>query len=105
MKAEIEPLKGKYYGTSVSIEINGVHSGAVSLWLPGDRPSDRELANYGLNASDWDKNTPIDDGWGGKEPLRKSDLWCDSHHETQQTYELAQLICEAINNADRHTDR
>lgn len=78
MHAQIRPLKGKYYGTLIDIiHPNGTYT--LDIWFQGDgTPSERELADIPKGEQIWDYL----DG---------------SHMETKDGYELAQLICDAIN--------
>lgn len=96
MRAELKPLVGKYYGTEVEIS-DGRSSTSITLWFrweDGDTPSVRELEPYSLDA--WNRNTLVDDGWGGKEPIRQS--YVDySHCETQRTLEFAAALVDTIN--------
>lgn len=84
MKAELLPLKGKYYGTIVEItdEETGYQE-EVRVWYMGNyKPSHREL-------DDWAKS------WSG----RDGDPWeaCDSHFESEQGLEIAERLVKAIN--------
>ena len=96
MKVELEPLEGKYYGTIINTE-----HGHIEIWFHGDFiPSDRELASCGFTRKDWDENILIDDGWGGKEKIRSSDLIDSGHYENQITYRTALKIVDALKDID-----
>ena len=75
MKATIEPLKGKYYGTKIIIEQEDSY-GCITLWgaLSHGEHSIRELE------AGWDE-----------------DLCGMDHVEDAGDYELAQFICQQIN--------
>lgn len=78
MRAFIEPLDGKYYGTKVWTE-----AGDVEIWCPNPRrPSDRQLQEW----------YPMD------EPL--SEYMCDNHYETAISYEMAQAFVRAVADID-----
>lgn len=80
-KAELEPLRGKYYGSHVKLTGPNGESDLIEVWVMGDHePSERELA-------DWDE--------GEYGPFEIS----DSHYETAFGYEVCKLIVEAINGA------
>jgi len=102
MKAELLPLKGKYYGTRIDITDGETRIGPIDLWFSDYTPSDRELEVYGVTREQWDNNSvEIDDGWGGKCKVRDADLFPDSHHETVKTLEVARIIVDAINGASK----
>lgn len=69
-------------------------------WTDNDsfEPSDRELDNLGYTREDWDNNIEIDNGWGGKSPIKECELIDFSHFESQDTYLDALKIINAINN-------
>lgn len=104
MKAEIAPLEGKYYGTEIRIiglpfpctNYNGTC--AFTIWYSANyQPSDRELDKAGITREDYNNNSLIECGDGETLPARAFLEICDSHFESQFTYELAQLIVHAIN--------
>lgn len=79
MKAQIEPLDGKYYGTTIIVDHPNdyVH---MTLWFMGDGyPSERELG--GDTYEFW---KDMGDG-------------CDSHYESKDCYEFCKKLVEAIN--------
>ena len=96
MRAHIEPLVGKYYGTSVVIDEPGFGGGHINLWFATGIPSDRELQGAGLTREQWDSNAVVDDGWGGQCGCRDADFFCDSHYECQKTFEVAKAILAAL---------
>jgi hypothetical protein len=109
MKARILPLEGKYYGTEIEIDIEKSFPENIvvfKLWNCGNyEPSDRELQEHNITRREWDADKlmlPREDGWGGKTD-KPRDVYeiCDSHFESQDTYELAQIICNAINSAEK----
>ena len=96
MSIELEPLEGKYYETRISGTIGGKR-----FWLSvssEDRePSDRELAECGVSRENWNNNVEVDDGWGGRCPVRSAELMdSGGHYERQLTLEIAQKIVEAL---------
>jgi hypothetical protein len=98
MDAEILPLVGKYYGTTIRIN-NGMAKGRdIKLWFDSGEPSDRELATRGYTRDEWESNIDVDDGCGGISPIKSCGLICDSHYECQETYRVAQAIVDALGN-------
>lgn len=89
MKAEIEDLGKKYYGTTVTIHSDGgIEQGCFQVWVMGDyEPSDREmvLARESLEMPE-----------AAKEEL-KTEWLCDSHYETNLSYNIAKYIVDGIN--------
>jgi len=84
MKALLEPLDGKYYGTEVSIvhtdeDPNEFQGGTIQIWVMGNHePSRRELEGY-------------PDEYGFEFEI------CDTHYETETGLEIAELLVEAVN--------
>jgi len=79
MNAKIQPLKGKYYGTT--IELDGGE--LIEVWIMGDwTPSARQLEYWGMTLQE-----AQDDG-----------MMCDSHYESADCYKLVERIVKAINN-------
>lgn len=77
MKAKIEPLKGKYYGTTISLE-NGE---GITVWVMGDyKPSIRQLEELSMTY----------------EEAKDDDYFCDSHFESETSYKVAVAIVEAL---------
>tara|TARA_Y100000310_G_scaffold43459_1_gene40540 strand:+ start:2348 stop:2647 length:300 start_codon:yes stop_codon:yes gene_type:complete len=98
MKAELEELNGKYYGTIVNISDGEVET-SITIWDSGTFiPSDRELESHGFTRDEWENDVETDDGWGGKTTVRKLDIVCDSHFESRWTHEFAQKLVDSINN-------
>ena len=73
MSAIIRPLKGKYYGTVVEGDFMGQYFEVV-VWLSGDEQSIRE---------DITDEEIMETG--------------ENHYENVESFELAKLICDAIN--------
>ena len=97
MKATIQPLKGKHYGTDIEV-VDGDISTIISVWCNADYvPSDRELEERGYTREQWDKNDIVADGWGGEIEIQSSGIICDGHFESQWQYALCQKIVKALN--------
>ena len=97
MKATLEPLVGKYYGTIITIDF-GDGTEEINLWDMGDyEPSKRALAERGYTEEEWETNAIVDDGWGGKMEVREDDFRSSGHYESKTTYERALLIIEKLN--------
>lgn len=99
MKAELKPLKGKYYGTKIKvIDDNGTEAD-IEIWDSGDyTPSKRELEANGYTEEQWQENALVGSGWDDtKIPIREMDIVCDNHFESKQSYELALKIVEKLN--------
>ena len=74
LKARLEPLKGKYYGSTITLYDDNGDITEFEIWVMGDyTPSERELAD--------DPEFEV----------------CDSHFESKAGYELCQTIVKAIN--------
>jgi hypothetical protein len=95
MNAEVLPLRGKHYGTTVRLSIDN-RCYDISIWIPVGPPSDEELADWNLTYEDWKNNVEVDDGWNGKEPIR-SMFPCDSHFQSRLEVQIAHYIANAIN--------
>ena len=101
MIAKLKPLKGKYYGTKITVtehteDPHNPIEAHIEIWDSGDgTPSKRELEMYGYTEEQWENNSLIYDGWG-KSPIREV-IVCDSHFESKQTYGLALKIVEKLN--------
>jgi len=106
VKAEILPLKGKYYGTEIVITDDYGFRYCITLWNDGNfEPSDRELAGI-CTIEQWRNNEFLPnelDPWTGKKGVYAKDAIeiCDSHFESRNTYELACKLVDLINNAGR----
>jgi len=87
MKAKLEALNGKYYGTIINIETdNGATK--INIWFMGDyEPSDRQLKEWQFTRKQWDNN---------------KEMGCDSHYESKDGYILAEIICNAINKGGKN---
>ena len=96
MKATLEPLNGKYYGTKITIADGPLAGRGISLWFANGEPSCRELASWGYTQEQWDSNALVDDGWGGLSPIKSLDLICDSHYECKDTLRIAEAIIETL---------
>ena len=104
MKASLLPLEGKYYGTVIYVSSAG-HETTFEVWDSADyQPSDRELARAGVTRQQYDDNAILsyEDFGGEVYPVsaRERCEVCDSHFESQWTYELAKKIVAAINDED-----
>jgi hypothetical protein len=87
MKAEILPLKGKYYGTKIEIEDGGI-STEIKIWCSGNyTPSDRELDEADMSRAEYNEN---------KNDEQSSIDTSGGHFESQWTYKLAEKICERL---------
>lgn len=97
--AQVVPLNGrKHYGTSVNIALSvgpSHRSFNINVWVPVGRPSDEELADWGIDADGWENNVEVDDGWGGTEPIQ-SMLPSDGHYQSQIELAIANRIAEAL---------
>lgn len=84
MKAKLEPLDGKYYGSSISVRLDDGSFGEINVWIHDRRwiPSRRELER-------WRFKTP--------EEAKDNDVTCDSHFESDVGYEICLKIVEALN--------
>lgn len=80
-RADIIPLHGKYYGTTVTYDSGyGAHS--VDIWI-GDfsEPSKRQLEDWGMTLEEAKADGMMDDG----------------HYETVTTYGAAVVLCKFLN--------
>ena len=97
MKAELLPLTGKYYNTTIMV-------GSVQIKLCGGegRPSDREFEEAPFTIEQWEKNEELfDNGWGGKCSPKELDYFDYGHCEKQDTYLIAQKIVDILNTKER----
>ena len=86
MKATIEPLQGKYYGTKINFEYIGkrIEKGVIEVWHMGDyKPSKRQLQYWGVKSI---------------KEAHDNDYPCDSHFETEITYKICVEIKNALEN-------
>ena len=96
MDVELDAINGKYYETRISGTANG-KAFWISICSDDREPSDRELEEYGITRSDWNNNVEVDDGWGGRCPVKSSELMdSGGHYERQLTLEIARKILEAL---------
>ena len=96
LKAEIIPLMGKYYGTVIKIQKEDA-VWDIRLWNNSNpEPSERQLLDIGYTKEDWENNSLIPDGWGDEVEIRKANLFSDNHYESQQTFDIAQIIVKGI---------
>lgn len=100
MDAKILPLYGKYYGTHVKIESGPASGHLINVWVPTGEPSERELDSWGTTRADWDNNVIVDDGWGGKAPIKSLGYLCDGHYESELSLRIANAIVEALKHVD-----
>lgn len=95
MKARIKPLSGKYYGTKVKV-FDQHGSFTIELWDNDDfLPSVRECEDSGITQQQWIDNEIID-GFHAKEILEI----CDSHFESDLTYNRALKLVKLINGVE-----
>ena len=108
MKAELVPFTGKkYYGTEVRITDeewtgNSDYDGYMSIWVMGNYvPSRRELEGYEKRDDKWVRWEPEETHAGITYPGEWIEYEIsDSHYETETSLKIAELLVEAINNAD-----
>ena len=79
MKAKIDYLKGKYYGTLIGIDTGG----GITVWITEGNPSQRQL-------NEWDMTL---------EEAKADGMLCDAHYETDASYQIACKIRDIINEA------
>ena len=101
MKAKLEPLNGKYYGTKITVTSDSGTDYQITIWDNGDYvPSQRELDGM-CTVQEW-----IDNAWLPSEPnyegghgmyAKEACEVCDSHFESRETHELALQIIERLN--------
>lgn len=99
MKAILEPLKGKYYGTKITVLDDNGTKAHIEIWDDGDyTPSKRELETNGYTEKQWEENEMVETGWEDvRLPIRDLDIVSDSHFESKQSYELALKIMDKLN--------
>lgn len=100
VKCNLEPLKGKYYGSSLEVEWNG-HTYTLNLWERVTyTPSKRELDSHGLTEQQWlgDELTDVDywDASNGKATAREVLDTADGHYEDKGTYEFLMKLKEIL---------
>lgn len=100
MRATILPLKGKYYGSEMSIEYKG-HEYYIQVWERTTFvPSKRELDNYCLTEKQWVDNEQVPVASLGKvwtEAAREILDTSDGHYEDKGTYEFLVALEEKLN--------
>ena len=100
MKAELLPLKGKYYGTKVKVTNDNGSEYFLTFWSGECRePSDRELKGQ-CTIEQWRDNEelPIEDGWGNPTTRACDLVACDScHFESRETYATAKELVDLVN--------
>ena len=97
IRAKLKPLKGKYYGTKITLDFGGYEE-EIELWDSAYFiPSERELNRDGFSKKEYEENIFVEDGWGGKQSIQELLAPCDSHFESQTTYERAIEIIKRIN--------
>ena len=80
MKAWIEELNGKYYGTIVAFE-HGKSKGGIEVWFNSDyRPSARQLVNWGMTEKE----------------AQEEQMTCDGHFESSDGYLIAEAVRDAL---------
>lgn len=88
-KAVILPLDGKYYGTKVKIYFEDDRDTIINIWSGSDwKPSERERISCQECDFEFKDVNPC------------YDCFCDSHYETENDYNLAKIICDALNALD-----
>jgi hypothetical protein len=97
MKAELQPLEDKYYGTEIRIDDaddNEFSEGLIQIWVMGNyKPSRRGLENLRRNWIEETGMEPTDEEWHDE----KASYFCDSHYETETSLHIAELLVKAIN--------
>lgn len=98
MKAELQPLNGKYYGTIISITEGDLQDNEIKIWISSDdwsrpgggaQPSDRELIYHQISREEHERlyysdpdSTPVDISGG--------------HYESIATLRVATAIIKAL---------
>jgi hypothetical protein len=93
--AEVRPLQGKHYGTTVAFHYAN-RTFAINVWIPVGPPSDEACADWGITKEQWEANVEVDDGWGGTMPIQ-SEFPCDSHYQSEIEKLVAGHIDYALN--------
>jgi len=103
MKAVLQELKGKYYGTIIKITTNEGFEYDIKLWNSGSYvPSARELELAGLTEKQWVNNEIVtlldaESREIDQMPAREIYEVCDSHFESRETYALALEMVARLN--------
>lgn len=103
MKATLEPLNGKYYGTKIQLGCGG----SIKVWLTfegdvggkGYVPSDRLLERENITRQQWDNNEPVRflDEFGEWDSDYAKEVVCAvDHFEDQLSYEVAKHIAQSL---------
>lgn len=88
LHAQIKPLKGKYYGAKISLEVGEREVGQITVWLavPSgsdlSAPSQAQLEAYGYSSA--------------QEALEDC-FPCDSHYQSKLDQHVAEAILRALN--------
>ncbi len=91
---EVAELKGKYYGTEILDSRGNV---VCKIWYhtqfnPSEREEAEKQAHHDRAVG---KGEDCNNGW--ETGCGCYDWYADSHHESQETYELAKAFVEAAN--------
>jgi hypothetical protein len=99
MIATLEPRNYKYCGTKITVIDDNGREAQIEICDTDDlTPSKRELEANGYTEQQWEENTLVNCGLGGKKiPIREMDIACDNHYESKQAYELALKIVDKLN--------
>ncbi len=81
MKAYISPFVGAYYGTEIILDYGKIKS-SFRVWISDFPPSKRQLESWGFKT---------------EQEAYDNDYICDQHYETSESYRIAELIINAIN--------
>lgn len=95
VKAEVRPLSGKHYGTTVKLII-ATRAYDINVWIPLGPPSEADLESWGVTQQQWMENVEVDDGWGGAEPIQRM-YPCDNHYQSEVEKVVAEHIAYALN--------
>lgn len=96
MKAKLAPLKNKYYGTCIDLQVSKYETTGIEIWCSHENiPSTRECAQYKITQQQWINNAPIKTQ-GGTYPAKEILEICDSHFESEFTFQLAQHILKSL---------
>ena len=97
MKAKIDDLNGKYYGTKIHIIDGKLKGNVISIWFASGKPSTRQIESWGHTQEEWDNDIEIDNGWGGKMNLRTGGgMIHNTHYECDETYRVAEAIATVL---------
>ena len=96
MKAELEPLEGKYYGTVIRITDGALAGRRIELWFASDEPSRREIESWGFTQEQWDQNEVVDNDFGCPAPVRDVVDIGDGHYECKETLRVAEAFIKTL---------